>query len=182
MRRRRYRRPQPKPVIVQKLRVNNFIQAPEVRLIGPEGENFGVVSREEAIEKARSFELDVVEVSPKAVPPVCRIIDYGKFQYKEMKQAQQKRANQKKVDTKGIRLGLRTDTHDLEFKRAQAEKFLGKGHKVKIELVLRGREKAMGDKAKENLVAFLALIKIPYKTEEEVKRFMGGFQTIIAPA
>jgi translation initiation factor IF-3 len=179
MRRRRHNRPKPKPVAKLRLRVNEQILASEVRVIGENGENHGVLSLPDAIKLAQEQESDLVEVSPLANPPVCKITDYGKLQYQEAKQEQQKKAKQKKVDTKGIRLGFRTDKHDLFFKKNQAEKFLMKGHKVRVDLWLRGREKAMLDKAKENLVEFLATIQIPIKYEEEVKKSPRGFTALI---
>ena len=135
MRRRRYRRPQPKIVLTAKTRVNEMIRVPEVYLIDAEGKSHDVVPTATAIAMAQEAGLDLVEVSPKAVPPVCKILNYGKFQYSQAKQEQQAKTKQKKVETKGIRIGLRTDTHDLEFKRQQAEKFMKKGHKVKVEMV-----------------------------------------------
>lgn len=134
-----------------------------------------------ALALAQSQEADLVEVSPLAVPPVCKVTDFGKLQYRQAKQEQQQKAKQKKVETKGIRIGFRTDTHDLLFKKNQAEKFLSKGNKVRIEIVLRGREKAMQDKAKENLAAFLTSITIPHRFEEEVKRGPMGFNALIVP-
>lgn len=125
--------------------------------------------------------MDLVEVSPKADPPVCKISDYGKFQYQKNKQDRVSKTKQKKVETKGIRIGVRTDKHDLEFKKKQAEKFLSKGNKVKIDIVLRGREKAHQDLARENLKGFVASIEVAHRFEEEIKRFPGGFNTIIAP-
>lgn len=152
-----------------------------MRLIDAHGVNHGEVSVEQALALAKEQELDLVEVSPQAKPPVCRILEYGKFQYQQTKQIQQAKAKQKKVETKGIRIGLRTDDHDLAFKKAQAEKFLSKGNKIKAEILLRGREKAMPDKAKEALQSFIKTIAIPYKIEEEIKRFPAGFHVIIAP-
>ncbi len=181
MRRRRHHRPKPKPTISKRFRSNEGILAPIVRLIDAEGEMHGDVPIEQALRIAQEAELDLVEVSPQLTPPVCRIIDYGKFQYRQAKQEQEAKAKQKKVDTKGIRLGLRTDKHDLFFKKTQAEKFLGKGHKVKIEILLRGREKAMGDKAKEALQAFVSGIGASIKVEEDIKRFQNGLSILIAP-
>lgn len=150
-------------------------------VIDQEGVNRGIMDTADAILLAQEQEADLVEVSPLAKPPVCKITDYGKLQYKAAKQEQQQKAKQKKVETKGIRLGFRTDTHDLLFKKTQAEKFLTKGNKVKIEIVLRGREKAMQDKAKENLNAFIASITVPHRFEEEVKRGPMGFNALIVP-
>jgi translation initiation factor IF-3 len=163
------------------MRVNEQIRVPRVRLIDAEGGNRGEVSIAEALALAKESELDLVEVSPQANPPVCRILEYGKFQYQQTKQIQQAKAKQKKVETKGIRIGLRTDTHDLLFKKTQAEKFLGKGNKVKAEILLRGREKALPDKAKGALQDFVKSISIPYKIEEDIKKFPAGFHVIIAP-
>ena len=108
-------------------------------------------------------------------------MDFGKFQYQKSRLERVNKSKQKKSETKGIRLGVRTDTHDLEFKKAQAEKFLKKGAKVKVELTLRGREKAHQDLARANLKQFLHEIAIPYKIEQEIKRYPGGFNAIIAP-
>jgi translation initiation factor IF-3 len=181
MRRRRSRRPKPKPKVVQTFRANEKIIAPTVFLIGAEGEPVGEIATEKALEMAREAELDLIEVSPQAKPPVCKLLDYGKFQYAQSKKEQQNKSHQKKVDIKGVRIGLRVDKHDLLFKRDQAEKFLGKGHKVKIELLLRGREKAMRDRAREAMKEFLAMISIPYKVEEDIKNIRNGINMIIAP-
>ena len=135
----------------------------------------------DAMALAKEHLLDLVEVSPKAVVPVCRIMDYGKHLYQQSKQLRLAKAKQKKVEIKGVRLGLRTDTHDSEFKRAQSEKFLRQGDKVKIDIVLRGREKAHQDLARKNLQDFISGITVPYKVEDPIKRFPGGFNVIIAP-
>lgn len=135
----------------------------------------------EAIQIARGRELDLVEIAPIAKPPVCKIMDYGKYQYQQSKQERLNKAKQKKVEVKGIRIGIRTDTHDLDFKKDQAEKFLKKGDKVKTEIVLRGREKAHQDLARKTLSDFLKTITVPYKMEQEIKRFPGGFNALITP-
>jgi translation initiation factor IF-3 len=136
----------------------------------------------EAIQIARARELDLVEIAPIAKPPVCKIMDYGKYQYQQSKQERLNKAKQKKVEVKGIRIGIRTDTHDLDFKKNQAEKFLKKGDKVKAEIILRGREKAHQELARKALSDFLRTIAVPYKMEQEIKRFPGGFNVIITPA
>ena len=135
----------------------------------------------DAMALAKERMLDLVEVSPKAQPPVCRVMDYGKHLYQQSKQLRLAKAKQKKVEIKGVRLGLRTDTHDSDFKRAQSEKFLKQGDKVKIDIVLRGREKAHQDLARKNLQDFITAITVPYKIEDHIKRFPGGFNVIIAP-
>lgn len=181
MRRRRYRRPRPKIVETPKARVNEQIRVPFVFLVDADGTVTESMPTDQAVARAREQELDLVEVSPKASPPVCKILDYGKYLYAEGKKEQQAKSKQKKVETKGIRIRLGTDTHDLEFKRVQAEKFLARGHKVKVEIVLRGREKALIDKAKDAIRGFLSSIKATFATEEDIKRFPGGLHTIIAP-
>jgi len=152
-----------------------------VTVIDENGTQLGEMHTSEALALAREKDLDLVEVSPKAQPPVCRIMDYGKQQYKHSKQQRLAKAKQKTVETKGVRLGIRTDAHDLENKKNQTEKFLRKGNKVKIEIILRGREKAHQELARENLKVFLSKIETPFKTEEDVKRFPGGFNVIISP-
>jgi translation initiation factor IF-3 len=143
------------------------------------GENRGLMDTAAAIALAREQEADLVEVAPLAVPPVCKVTDYGKLQYRQAKQDQQQKAKQKKVETKGIRIGFRTDKHDLLFKKTQAEKFLTKGNKVRVEIVLRGREKAMLDKARANVTEFIQSIAIPHRFEEDIKRGPMGFNATI---
>ncbi len=132
----------------------------------------------EALEMARDREMDLVEVSPLATPPVCRIMDYGKFQYQHSKSTKVKT---KKIDMKELRIGFRTDVHDLEIRQKQAVKFLGKGDKVKIEIRLKGREKMHRDKARESLENFIKSISFEYKIEQEIKPFPGGFNVILMP-
>jgi translation initiation factor IF-3 len=141
----------------------------------------GEISTTEALIMAQERGLDLVEVSPKASPPVARIMDYGKHLYQQSKQIRIAKAKQKKVETKGVRIGLRTDVHDLGFKKTQTDKFLRQGDKVKIDIVLRGREKAHQDLARTNLENFLKSIETPYKVEDHIKRFPGGFNVLIAP-
>lgn len=181
MRRRRHNRPKPKEKPKLRVKVNEQIAALEVLVIDESGENFGVMPTDKAIAFAKEREADLVEVSPLAKPPVCRITDYGKLAYHEAKKEQQAKAKQRKVEIKGIRIGFRTDKHDLFFKKNQAEKFMLKGNKVKVELVLRGREKAMNDKARENIRAFMTSLTIPFRIEEDVKRGPKGFTAMIAP-
>lgn len=181
MRRRRHNRPKPKVQVKIRSRVNEQILAPSVVVIDIAGVNHGTMDIAAALALAREQEADLVEVSPLASPPVCKVTDFGKLQYRQAKQEQQAKTKQKQVETKGIRIGFRTDTHDLLFKKTQAEKFLSKGNKVRVEIILRGREKAMYDKAKENLNQFLKNINIPHRFEEEVKRGPMGFTALIIP-
>jgi translation initiation factor IF-3 len=154
---------------------------PEARIIDEDGKQLGIMPVAEALQMAREKELDLVEIAPKGQPPVCKIMDYGKYQYQRSRQERLSKAKQKKVEVKGIRIGIRTDDHDLNFKKNQAEKFLKKGDKVKAEIILRGREKAHQDLGRKALSDFLKTISIPYKVEQDIKRFPGGFNAIIIP-
>lgn len=130
---------------------------------------------------ARESELDLVEIVPNTRPPVVKIMDYGKYQYQKAKEDQQQKAKQKKTNIKGLRVGLKTDEHDIEVRRNQAEKFLTEGNKVKIEIRLRGREKAHQPLAREVLQNFIRSISVSSIIEQDIKRFPGGFNVIIAP-
>ncbi|MFZ2985249.1 MAG: translation initiation factor IF-3 [Candidatus Moraniibacteriota bacterium] len=162
--------------------MNDQIRALEVRVIrDADGEQLGTMPTERALELAKEDMLDLVEIAPNATPPVCKIMDFGKFQYQKSRLERVNKSKQKKSEIKGIRLGVRTDAHDLDFKKNQAEKFLKKGNKVKVELTMRGREKAHQDLARLNLTSFVQSISFPYKIEQEIKRYPGGFNVIITP-
>ena len=181
MRRRRFRRKKPAKVEKPAYNVGTAIRAATVMVVDEKGEKLGEMPLREALELAEERGLDLVEVSPKAQPPVCRIADFGKIQYQKSKQLRARAAERKKLSTKGVRIGLKTGENDLAFKQKQVEKFLLKGHKVKIEIFLRGREKAHQDAAKESLEAFRARIGTPSTVEEEIKKTPRGFQMVIAP-
>ncbi len=135
----------------------------------------------EAMQLAKDKGLDLVEVSSQAKPPVCRLMDYGQHKYRLEKQKRKSKAKTKKVETKGVRIGLRTGDHDLQFKAKQANKFLGEGHRLKIEFVLKGREKVHRDLAEEKLDEFVRnMIETKTVTIQKPK-FMGmGLVTIVA--
>jgi translation initiation factor IF-3 len=124
------------------VRVNQRIRAPEIRLIGPDGGMIGIMSSGEALERARSEGLDLVEVNPKAVPPVCRLMDYGKFKYEQKKQANLARKRQTVIEIKEIKFRPKTDDHDYAFKMRHIRRFLGDGNKAKVTVRFRGRELA----------------------------------------
>ena len=123
-------------------RVNDRIRAPEVRLIGAEGENVGVVTPQRAMQLAEEAGLDLVEISPNAVPPVCKIMDFGRFKYEQQKREAEARKKQKVIEIKEIKFRPGTDTHDYDVKMRSVFKFLEEGDKVKITLRFRGREMA----------------------------------------
>jgi len=122
-------------------RINTEIRAREVRLIDPEGTQLGIIVREEALRIAEGFDLDLVEVAPNSTPPVCRIMDYGKFLYEEHKRQHQAKKHQKQVQIKEIKFRPKISIHDYDFKMKHVKRFLGEGNKVKITVMLRGREK-----------------------------------------
>ena len=131
--------------ISDKTRINEKIRAKEVRVIGEEGEQLGVLSLRDALELANEKKLDLVEVAENAVPPVCRIMDYGKFRYEKEKKDKAAKKNQKVVLLKEVKVKPRIDTHDVETKTNQIAKFLEKGDKVKLSLILLGRERMHAD-------------------------------------
>ncbi len=131
--------------ISDKTRINEKIRAKEVRVIGEEGEQLGVLSLRDALELALEKKLDLVEVAENAEPPVCRIMDYGKFRYEKEKKEKAAKKNQKIVLLKEVKVKPRIDTHDVETKTNQIAKFLEKGDKVKLSLILLGREKMHAD-------------------------------------
>ncbi|MGY6633595.1 MAG: translation initiation factor IF-3 [Alkalilacustris sp.] len=123
-------------------RVNDRIRAPEIRLIGAEGENLGVVAPAQALALAEQAGLDLVEISPNATPPVCKIMDFGKFKYDQQKREAEARKKQKIIEVKEIKFRPGTDTHDYDVKMRNVMKFLENGDKVKVTLRFRGREMA----------------------------------------
>ncbi len=156
-------------------------------LIDAEGESLGKMTVAQAMKITQEKGLDLVEVSPLANPPVCRIIDYGKFLYKIAKQERQQKAKQKKIEVKGIRIRPGTGTHDLDFKIKQTIGFLNDGNKIKIEMMLRDREKKFGDLALKKMSAFIKEISDSMKEEKIVleqlpKRNPGGFVAVISKA
>ncbi len=130
------------PVKVSDYRVNQAIRAPQVRLIGPNGENFGIVSREEALRRAQEADLDLVEVAPTAKPPVCRILDFGKFIYERQREERERQRSSRRTRTevKELRLRPKTADRDRAIKVKRARGWLEKGMKVKIRVQFRGRE------------------------------------------
>nr|WP_110813296.1 translation initiation factor IF-3 [Pseudoroseicyclus aestuarii] len=132
-------------------RINDRIRVPEIRLIGPEGENVGVVTPERALALAEQVGLDLVEISPNAAPPVCKIMDYGKFKYESQKKESEARKKQKIIEIKEVKFRPNTDTHDYDVKMRNVLKFLENGDKVKVTLRFRGREMAHQDLGRELL-------------------------------
>ena len=121
-------------------RINRRIRAPELRVIDPNGEQLGIMRLDDALDKAEDFGLDLVEVAPQARPPVCRIMDYGKYKYQQKKRSAEARKKSSRVEVKEVKLRPKTDQHDFDTKVRQAAKFLSAGNRVKITVKFRGRE------------------------------------------
>ena len=167
---------------MERIPINNFIRAKEVRVIDETGAQLGVKNIFEAIDLAKSKGLDLIQVTEKVEPPVCRIADYGKYLYSLQKKERKIKVKTHISKLKEIQLGFNTSPHDIEVKAKQAEKFLKEGDKVKLQMVLRGREKAMGEFAKKKISFFLETADklLPIKTERELKREPKGFTMIIS--
>ena len=141
------------------IRTNRRIQAFEVRVIGPDGEPIGVLPTREALARAEALGLDLVEVNPKAAPPVCKILDFGKWKYEEKKKAGEAKRKQSFVEIKEIKLRPKTDDHDLAHKTRDAHRFLEEGNKVRLTVRFRGREITHPEKAKEQLDVILPALE-----------------------
>ena len=121
-------------------RVNQEIRAKEVRVISPEGKQLGIMPVAQALAKAQEMDLDLVEVAPTAVPPVCRIMDYGRYKYEQSKKQHASRQHQRTTQVKEVKFRINTDRHDIAFKLKHARRFLEDGNKAKLTVVFRGRE------------------------------------------
>ena len=155
MRRPYFRGPIPRPETQRKHKINDEITATELRVIDAEGEQLGILSKRDALQKAREADMDLVLIAPQAKPPVCKIIDYGKFTYEQQKREKDQKKAQHQKELKEIRLRAGTDTHDLDFKTRHAREFLEKGHKVKATVFFRGREIVHQDLGRELLQKFI---------------------------
>jgi len=163
---------------VQEPRMNERIRVPEVRLIGAEGEQVGVVPTEDARERAREVGLDLVEVAPTARPPVCRLMDFGKYKYEQRKKLQKAREKQHKIRIKGIRLRPKTDEHDFNVKLERARRFLEQGNKVQVTLLFRGREMAHIDLGRGLLIRFSEELA-EVSTVERMPKMEGRRMTLL---
>ncbi len=166
--RRRHPKIEPKKSFVY----NEGIKAPVVLVLGSEGQNLGVLNTGEAIRLAREQEMDLVEINPKAEPPVAKIMNFGQYQYQQEKADRLKKAHQHVVKTKCVKLSLRIGQHDLDIRKNQALEFLNAGHKVKMEVFLRGREMQQGGLAMEILkkaVGEIAAVQ-PIRFDQEYER------------
>mgnify|MGYP002510445532 FL=1 len=155
--------------VISDLMINEQIRDREVRVIGPDGEQLGIMSAKEAYLKARDADLDLVKIAPTAKPPVCKIINYGKFRYDQARKEKEAKKKQRTIDVKEIRLSPNIDINDLNTKANQARKFLSKGDKVKVTLRFRGREMAHKDVGREVLNAFYEKLEDVAAIDKEAK-------------
>jgi len=165
------------------VRINHQIRAVELRILGPEGENFGVMTLEDAMAKARELGCDLIEISPKANPPVAKIMDYGKFQYDESKKQKTAKANAKNFEIKSLQVKIGTGEHDLALKAKKASEWLAEGHRIKFDLFLPGRTKYLDEKfLRERMDRLLNLISVDYKIADPAKKSPKGLTIILEKA
>jgi len=161
---------------VPKQKTNQYIRAKEVRVVNDKKEMLGVMKIEEALSMAKEQGLDLVEISPNAKPPVCKIIDFGKFRYEEKKKEKQQKLASKGHEMKGIRLSFRISGGDLERQMKKAEEFLITQHPVRIQMMIKGRERAHMDLAYKKLYEFIDSLKEIGTLEQKPRG--AGFQLI----
>ncbi|MCM1323100.1 MAG: translation initiation factor IF-3 [Acetobacter sp.] len=163
-------------------RINREIKAKEVRLINYNGENLGVVSLFDALKIAQEVGLDLIEISPQVTPPVCKVLDYGKYKYEQQKKKNEAKKNQKIVSVKELKLRPMIDTHDYEVKVKQAKKFLSQGDKVKFTMRYKGREMSANDMGKEILNKLLEDLDGICKVDAAPKMEGKQMFMIVSPA
>jgi len=167
--------------IVRDVRINREIRAREVRVVDPEGKQLGVLPLSEALRLSGNYELDLVEVSSKSDPPVCRIMDYGKFKYQQSKKAHDARKKQAVVHIKEVKMRPKTEEHDFQFKVKHIGQFLKEGDKVKVTVVFRGRESAFPQLGRNLLARVVESVKETGKVEQEAKFEGRNCVMILAP-
>lgn len=164
----------------ERVRMNDGIRAKEVRCLGPEGENFGILSIKDALDKARDLGMDLIEISPNATPPVCKITDYGKYKYEQKKKDKEVKSKAFVAETKEAQVKIGTSENDMRIKAGKIGEWLKEGHRVKIDLFLWGRYKYMDfNFLKERLERFLAIIPESYKIADEIKKSPKGLSVAL---
>ena len=167
--------------ISRDVRINREIRAREVRVIDSEGKQLGILPLVEALRAAANADLDLVEVSPKSEPPVCRIMDFGKFKYQQSKKAHDAKKKQAVVHLKEVKLRAKTEEHDLEFKLRHIERFLKEGNKTKVTIIFRGREITHSDLGKQMMGRIVEKAKEWGKIEQPAKFEGRNYVMILAP-
>ncbi len=170
------------PVVAEpKVRVNQRIRAPKVRVISPEGEQLGILDASDALRRAEEYGLDLVEVAPGADPPVCKIMDYGKFRYEESKKEHERKKKQATVVIKEIKLRPKTEEHDLDYKVKRLKRFITEDCKVKVTIMFRGREITHPEQARMLLDKMLELVGDDAQVEQPAKFEGRNMTMILAP-
>lgn len=180
--RRRSRIPLPPPEHTNRARVNDKIRAPQVRVIDENGQQVGILSSFEALQRAQAAGLDLVEVAPEAKPPVCRIQDFSKWLFEQQKKDRASKANAHKTDVKEIRLTPVTGQGDLDIKARHAREFLAEGHKISIQLRFRGRQMAHRELGHEMIMKFAAMLEDCAKMEQEPRQEGKSMNALLAPS
>lgn len=163
-----------------RLRINNEIRAQELRVVGAEGENLGVLSLADALAAAKTAGKDLIEISPTALPPVAKIMDYGKFEYERSKKEKVAKSKVKISETKEVQIKVGTGDNDMALKAKKAAEWLSEGHRVRAELFLKGRYKGMNEEfLKTRLEKFLSRIPYAYKVAEPITKSPKGFAGVI---
>lgn len=164
----------------QKILINNAIRSLKLRVIDQNGDLLGILTKEEALEAAKKANLDLIEVSPTAEPPVAKIMDYGKYQYETSKKAKEVKAKSVNHETKNIQLSIGISEHDTEIKTKQAAEWLNEGHRVKVELQLKGRNKYTEEAfLRDRMNKMLATIPAQYKIAEPLKKLPKGMTIVL---
>jgi translation initiation factor IF-3 len=162
--------------------INQRIRARELRVIGPQGENLGVLTLSEALKKAEEFGLDLIEISPNANPPVAKIADFGKYLYEENKKAKNAKKSHSS-EVKNVQVKLATGENDLMLKAKKTSEWLSEGHKVKVDLFLPGRAKYLDEKfLKERIQRMLKLVSVDFRIADPAKKSPKGMSLIIERA
>jgi translation initiation factor IF-3 len=163
------------------IRVNHRIRVPEVRVVAEDGSNLGVLSTEQALRRAQEVGLDLVEVNPKAIPPVCKILDFGKFKYEEKKKQREAKKKQTVVEVKEIKIRPKTDDHDLEVKVRAIRRFISAGNKVKVTCRFRGREIMHPERAQMQLTYILSKIEDLSNVEQRPTMEARTMAVLVSP-
>ena len=175
----RISRHRPKPVQATLVRYNEWIRVPQVRVIDENGEHMDVMDTAKALAMARERGMDLVEINPGANPPVVKIIGYGQFKYQKEKEARKAKAHAKSVEVKGIRLSLRIGEHDLQVRRDQSKRFMDEGNRVRIEIILKGRERQHADLAQKIIQEFVASL-MDVRIDQPFARQGGILSMVVA--
>lgn len=163
-----------------RLKINNQIFSKELRVIDDQGNNLGVITKEEALALAKEKGLDLIEISPAANPPIAKITDYGKFIYEQNKKLKKMKSGAKTTETKSVQIKIATGEHDLQLKARKVSEWLKEGHRIKVELFLAGRAKYMEQNfLRERLDRILHLLTEKYKISENYKKGPKGITIVI---